>query len=69
MKADTLPLDQTDKAEDFRIPVRKHLPLTTFSPNLQDTTLKSAILGLLTCFSYSQGPESAEELPRIYPEV
>lgn len=45
-KADTLPFDQTNKAEDFRILTRKHLPFTTSSLNLHITTLlKSDILG------------------------
>lgn len=44
--ADELPFDQINKAEYFSISIRKHLPFTTFSLNLQDTTLlESDVLG------------------------
>lgn len=39
IKAVTLPFDQTNKAEDFRILIKNHLPVTTFSLSLQATTL------------------------------
>lgn len=51
IKAVTLPFDQTNKGEDFRILIRKYLPFTTFSFNVQATTLlilKPNTLGITT---------------------